>query len=64
VLADRTVTLPVALRGALDRLAPGDPLAVRDLADLLDGPSRLVLVRRLVREGALVATDAPDRRAG
>jgi hypothetical protein len=64
VLADRTVTLPVALRAALDRLAPGEPVAVRDLADLLDGPSRLVLVRRLVREGALVAIDAQDHRAG
>ncbi len=64
VLADRTVILPVALAAALDRLAPGDPVAVRDLADLLDGPSRLVLVRRLVREGALVATDIQDLRAG
>ena len=61
VLADRTVTLPVTLRAALDRLAPGDPVAVGDLADLLDGASRLVLVRRLVREGALVAIgDRPD----
>jgi hypothetical protein len=64
VLADRTVHLPVPLRPALDRLADGDPVAVRDLADLLDGPSRLVLVRRLVREGALVAVDDPGDRAG
>ena len=64
VLADRTVHLPVALRAALDRLAPGDPVAVGDLADLLDGPSRLVLVRRLVREGALVAVHDRDDHAG
>ena len=56
-LGDRTVALPVALRPALERLEPGDPVVVGDLADLLDGPSRLVLVRRLVREGALVAED-------
>jgi hypothetical protein len=34
------------------RLLDG-PLQVGDLADLLDTDSRLVLVRRLVREGVL-----------
>jgi hypothetical protein len=64
VLGDRTVTLPAPLRPALERLAAGAPLAVGDLGDLLDGPSRLVLVRRLVREGALVAAEEAAARAG
>lgn len=54
VLGDRTVSLPAALEPALRRLMDGRPHRVGDLADLVDRPSRLVLVRRLVREGALV----------
>jgi bifunctional lysine-specific demethylase and histidyl-hydroxylase NO66 len=59
VLADRELDLPAAAQPALDRLLDGEAHAVADLADLADGPSRLVLVRRLVREGVLrtVATD-------
>ena len=53
VLADRTVALPAALEPVVRRLAGGPPLAVGDLAGAMDGPSRLVLVRRLVREGLL-----------
>jgi hypothetical protein len=52
-LGDRTLVLPAALEPALRRLLDGPELRVGDLADLLDAPSRLVLVRRLVREGAL-----------
>lgn len=53
LLADREVDLPAALGPVLERLLDGSPRAVGELADRLDGPSRLVLVRRLVREGAL-----------
>ena len=57
-LGDRRVVLPAALEPALRRLLDGGAHRVGDLADLLDGPSRLVLARRLVREGAL-RTAAP-----
>jgi hypothetical protein len=57
-LGDRRVVMPAALEPAVRRLTDGGPHRVDDLADLLDGPSRLVLVRRLVREGA-VRTGAP-----
>ena len=53
-LGDRTLALPAALEPAVRRLTDGRAHRVGDLADLLDGPSRCVLVRRLVREGALV----------
>jgi hypothetical protein len=53
LLGDRELRMPARLEPALRRLAAADPLAVADLADLLDEPSRLVLVRRLIREGLL-----------
>ncbi|HEX8803037.1 MAG TPA: cupin domain-containing protein, partial [Acidimicrobiales bacterium] len=59
-LGDRQVRLPAPLEPAVRRLLDGDPHAVGELDDLLDEPSRLVLVRRLVREAALVT----DRRTG
>ena len=52
-LGDREVVLPAPLEPAVRRLTDGAPHRVGDLADLLDGPSRLVLARRLIREGAL-----------
>ena len=52
-LGDRQVVMPAALEPAVRRLLDGSPHRVDDLADLLDEPSRRVLVRRLVREGAL-----------
>ena len=52
-LGDRRLTLPVALEPAIRRLTDGRPHPVGELADLLDGPSRLVLVRRLIREAVL-----------
>lgn len=62
-LGDRRLDLPGQLGPALRRLVAGPPSRVGDLADLLDGPSRRVLVRRLVREGLLrtVAPPASDR---
>lgn len=58
-LGDRRVLMPVALEPAVRRLTDGEPHRVGDLADLLDGGSRLVLVRRLVREGALRSIEHP-----
>ena len=53
-LAGRTLRMPAALHGAVDALLDGDARPVSGLAQWLDGPSRLVLVRRLIREGVLV----------
>lgn len=55
-LGDRTIVMSAALGPAVRRLLSGSSVVVADLADMLDEPSRLVLVRRLVREGALLAT--------
>jgi hypothetical protein len=55
---DRTLALPAALEEALGRVLDGGVHRVGSLGDLLDGASRAVLVRRLVREGVLrVVTD-------
>jgi hypothetical protein len=56
-LGDRRLLLPTALEPAVRRLTDGEPHRVGDLADMLDGGSRLVLVRRLVREGVLRTVD-------
>jgi bifunctional lysine-specific demethylase and histidyl-hydroxylase NO66 len=56
-LGDRTVLMPAALEPVVRRLTDGTPHRVGDLADVLDQASRRVLVRRLIREGAVV-TDA------
>jgi mannose-6-phosphate isomerase-like protein (cupin superfamily) len=58
---NRRVTFPAALEAAVTRLLDSGPLPVGNLADLLDGPSRMVLVRRLVREG-LLRTGAAHRQ--
>lgn len=52
-VADRTIDLPAAVEPVVRRLLDGDEVRVADLADTLDAPSRLVLVRRLVRDGVL-----------
>lgn len=54
VVADRHIGLPAALTPVLETLLDGATHRVGDLADLLDRQSRLVLVRRLVREAVLV----------
>jgi hypothetical protein len=56
-LRDRRLELPAALDPALRRLLDGPAQRVGSLGDLLDGGSRLVLVRRLVREGVLQVDD-------
>jgi lysine-specific demethylase/histidyl-hydroxylase NO66 len=53
VLGDRQLHMPAPLEAVLDRLLAAAELAVGDLADAMDEHSRLVLVRRLVREGVL-----------
>jgi len=52
-LGDRRVLMPAALEPAVRRLTDGTAHRVGDLADMLDAGSRRVLVRRLVREGAV-----------
>jgi lysine-specific demethylase/histidyl-hydroxylase NO66 len=53
-LAGRTLRLPPTLHAAVEVLLDGGAHPVADLATWLDEPSRLVLVRRLIREGVLV----------
>lgn len=53
-LPDREVRLPVDARPAIEVLLAGEPVRVDDLPGL-DAPSRVVLARRLVREGMLLA---------
>ena len=56
LLGDRTLTMPARLEPALRQVVAADRLTPADLAGHLDGPSRLVLARRLVREGLLQPT--------
>jgi bifunctional lysine-specific demethylase and histidyl-hydroxylase NO66 len=56
LLGDRELAMPAALEPALRQVLAAGSFAVADLARHLDGPSRLVLVRRLVREGLLEST--------
>lgn len=53
VLSDRELEMPAVAEAALREIARRDRIAVRDLHDVLDPASSLVLVRRLVREGLL-----------
>lgn len=53
LLGDRELVVPRWVEPAIQAVAARDTFAVRDLAPYLDHASRLVLVRRLVREGML-----------
>jgi hypothetical protein len=54
LLGDRRLEMPAWLEPPLRRIARSDVVRAADLADELpDRQSRLVLVRRLVREGLL-----------
>lgn len=53
LLGDREMRVPARLHSALAYVAEHDELRPSDLAAVLDQQSRLVLVRRLVREGLL-----------
>jgi uncharacterized RmlC-like cupin family protein len=60
LLGDRRLDMPGWLEPAMRLVASSGRLAVRDLTPALADPqSRLVLVRRLVREGLLLADTAP-----
>lgn len=62
-LADRQLALPAAVEPAVRLLLDGGPHAVGELT-MLDGPSRRVLVRRLVREAVLVTDRVADGERG
>lgn len=53
LLGDRSLDVPAWIRPALDEVRARPQLTPGDLADRLDAQSRLVLCRRLVREGLL-----------
>lgn len=53
LLGDRELRMPLRLRGPMEHVRDHDRLRVSDLAAWLDPESRLVLARRLVREGLL-----------
>jgi bifunctional lysine-specific demethylase and histidyl-hydroxylase NO66 len=53
LLGDRVLQMPARLTPVMRMILARDRLAVADLAGHLDPPSRLVLVRRLIREGLL-----------
>lgn len=57
LLGDRELRIPRWVEPAMRDIAARDEFAVRDLAPYLDATSRLVLVRRLVREGLLEVTN-------
>jgi Cupin superfamily protein len=59
VLGDRRLLMPARLEPVMRAVLASDRLVVGDLAGVLDPPSRLVLVRRLVREGLLEAVPQP-----
>jgi bifunctional lysine-specific demethylase and histidyl-hydroxylase NO66 len=54
ILGDRSLRLPTAAEPAVRFIAERDRFTVGELAGHLDADGRLVLVRRLVREGLLV----------
>jgi len=64
VLTDRTVRFPDAARPALEAVLAADrPFPLGGLSPYLDGPSRIVFARRLLREGVLARVTpelAPD----
>ena len=57
LLGDRDLLMPAYVTPALELLRRLDDVRPRDLADHLDEQSRLVLCRRLVREGLLHVVD-------
>lgn len=57
LLGDRRLDVPAWLGAALERIRSSPDLRPADLAELLDLESRLVLCRRLVREGLLTLAD-------
>ncbi len=56
LLGDRTLRMPLRLQAPMEFVAAHDTFRVDDLAPWLDERSRLVVARRLVREGLLRIT--------
>jgi bifunctional lysine-specific demethylase and histidyl-hydroxylase NO66 len=64
VLGDRRLTAPAAVAPVVERILVLGTFAPKELDELVDEPSRLVLCRRLVREGLLtIDRDATAGRA-
>jgi bifunctional lysine-specific demethylase and histidyl-hydroxylase NO66 len=59
LLGDRVLQMPARLAPVMGVVAASDRLTVGELAGHLDPSSRLVLVRRLVREGLLETVSPP-----
>jgi hypothetical protein len=55
LLGDRELRMPASLEPAMRRIAAAGRLRPEDLGPELDPESRVILVRRLVREGLLEA---------
>ncbi|MDQ3897978.1 MAG: cupin domain-containing protein [Actinomycetota bacterium] len=53
VMGGKELHMPAALEPVMRRIASSGPFRLGELGDALDGPSRLVLGRRLVAEGLL-----------
>jgi bifunctional lysine-specific demethylase and histidyl-hydroxylase NO66 len=62
LLGDRALYLPARLAPVMRAILASERLVVADIAEFLDPPSRLVLIRRLVREGLLESL-GPSPRA-
>ena len=54
-LSDRELQMPASLMAPMQLVAEGSDFRVKDLSPWLDADSRLVLARRLIREGVLEA---------
>ena len=52
-LGDRTLRMPLRLREVMEHVRDQDAFRLGDLGEWLDPESRLVVGRRLVREGLL-----------
>ena len=59
-LGDRELRMPAAIEGAMRLVEDGTELRVRDFSPWLDEESRLVLARRLIREGVLEAAPSVE----
>ncbi len=60
-LGDRELRMPVAVEGAMRLVEESQEFHVRDFSAWLDEESRLVLARRLIREGVLEAAPSVER---
>jgi lysine-specific demethylase/histidyl-hydroxylase NO66 len=60
LLGDRALQMPAHLAPVMRMILARDRLTVGDLAAHLDPPSRLVLIRRLIREGLLESVPLPE----